>query len=196
MAAWPPQGATRIPRSSSKPRPGAWDILLSQWAKHLGWTVIGTAGSEEKAALAQLNGCDHVILDRSQKVSAKVQEITNGQKVDVVYDSVGKDTFPDSLSCLRARGLMVSFGQSSGPVPPFEPRLLAANGSLFFTWRILIDYVRKPDELKARAQDLFGAITSGVLKVRIAQTYRLRGAATAHHDLEARKTTGSTLLIP
>jgi NADPH2:quinone reductase len=175
---------------------GGVGLLLCQWAKHRGATVIGTAGSEEKAAIARANGCDHVILYRSENVSARVNELTNGQKLDVVYDSVGKDTFHDSLACLRPRGLMVSYGNSSGAVPPFEPRLLAANGSLFITRPVLRDYTRRPEELRARAADLLSAIASGVLKVRIAQTYRLRGAGTAHQDLEARKTTGSTLLIP
>jgi NADPH2:quinone reductase len=175
---------------------GGLGLLLSQWAKHQGATVIGTAGSEEKAALARANGCDHVILYRSENVPSRVDEVTKGQRVDVVYDSVGKDTFQDSLACLRPRGLMVSLGNASGPVPPFEPRLLAAKGSLFLTRPVLKDYVRTSDELRARANDVFAAVAGGVLKVRVAQTYRLRGAATAHQDLEARKTTGSTLLVP
>lgn len=175
---------------------GGVGLLLCKWAKHLGATVIGAVGSEEKAALARANGCDHVILYRSENVSAKVNELTEGHKVDVVYDSVGSDTFHDSLASLRARGLMVSFGQSSGPVAPFEPRLLAANGSLFFTRPTLHDYVRKPEELQRRAVDLFEAIERGVLSVRVAQTYALRDAAQAHRDLEERKTTGSTLLLP
>jgi NADPH:quinone reductase len=189
-------GAARPPTVLIHAAAGGVGLLLCQWAKHHKATVIGTAGSEEKAALARAHGCDHVILYRSQNVPARVQELTNGQKVDVVYDSVGKDTFQDSLASLRARGLMVSFGQSSGAVAPFEPRLLAANGSLFFTRPTLHDYVRKPEELRTRAGDLFHAIRTGILKVRIAQTYRLRGTQTAHHDLEARATTGSTLLIP
>jgi NADPH2:quinone reductase len=175
---------------------GGVGLLLVQWAKHRGAIVIGTVGSEEKAAIARAHGCDHVLLARTENISARVAELTKGQKTDVVYDSVGKDTFHASLACLRPRGLMVSFGNSSGVVPPFEPRLLAANGSLFLTRPVLGDYVRKPEELRARAADLFAAIANGVLKVRIAQTYRLRGAGTAHQDLEARRTTGSTLLIP
>jgi NADPH:quinone reductase len=175
---------------------GGVGLLLCQWAKHLGATVIGTVGSEEKATLARANGCEHVILYRSENVSAKVNELTQGQKVDVVYDSVGNDTFHASLSSLRPRGMMVSFGQSSGPVPAFEPRLLAANGSLFFTRPTLHDYVRKPEELQRRAHDLFEAIMSHILEVRIAQTYPLSDAAKAHRDLEERKTTGSTLLLP
>jgi NADPH2:quinone reductase len=195
----------RLPvRDAGEPAPtvvvhaaaGGVGLLLVQWAKHHGATVIGTAGTEEKAALARAHGCDHVLLSRTENISARVAELTKGQKADVVYDSVGKDTFHTSLACLRPRGLMVSYGNSSGVVPPFAPRLLAANGSLFLTRPVLADYVRRPEELRARAAELFAAVASGVLKVRIAQTYRLRGAATAHHDLEARKTTGSTLLIP
>jgi NADPH2:quinone reductase len=195
-------GRTVVPTSAARPTflvhaaAGGVGLFLSQWAKHQGATVIGTVGSEEKAALARANGCDHVILYRSENVPARVHELTKGQKVDVVYDSVGKDTFHDSLACLRPRGLMVSFGNASGAVPPFEPRLLAANGSLFITRPVLKDYAHRPEELRARAKDLFAAIGGGILKVRIAQTYRLRGAAQAHQDLESRKTTGSTLLIP
>ena len=175
---------------------GGVGLLLTRWAKHLGATVIGTAGSEEKAELAREAGCDHVILYRSESVAARVRELTGGEKVDVVYDSVGKDTFQDSIASLRPRGLMVSFGQSSGPVPPFAPRVLAAAGSLFFTRPSLPDYVRRRDELEARAGDLFAALASGVLSVRVAQTYPLSDAAKAHRDLEARRTTGSTLLLP
>ncbi len=175
---------------------GGVGLLLCQWAKHLGATVIGTAGSEEKAKLAREHGCDHVILYRTENVPQRVHELTQDRKVDVVYDSVGKDTFHDSISSLRPRGIMVSYGQSSGVVPPFEPRLLAANGSLFFTRPVLHDYTRKREELVRRAGDLFGAIADGTLKVRVAQSYPLRDAARAHADLEARKTTGSTVLVP
>jgi NADPH2:quinone reductase len=175
---------------------GGVGLILCQWAKHLGATVIGTTGSEEKAALARANGCDHVILYRSEDVALRVNEITGGRKVDVVYDSVGRDTFQASLASLRPRGLMVSFGQSSGDVPPFQPRLLAVSGSLFLTRPVLHDYVRTPDELARRARELFEAIEAGVVKVHVAQTYPLREAAQAHRDLEARRTTGSTLLLP
>ncbi len=175
---------------------GGVGLLLCQWAKHYGATVIGTAGSEEKAQLAREHGCDRVILYREQNVPQRVQELTHQRKLDVVYDSVGKDTFRDSIASLRPRGMMVSFGQSSGSVPPFEPRLLAANGSLFFTRPVLQDYVREPKELERRARDLFGAIAGGILDVRVAQTYPLREAARAHADLEARRTTGSTVLLP
>lgn len=175
---------------------GGVGLLLSQWAKHFGATVIGTAGSEEKAALARASGCDHVILYRSEKTSERVRALTNGEGVDVVFDSVGKDTFMDSIASLRPRGMMVSYGQSSGSVPAFEPRLLQQNGSLFFTRPTLHDYVRKREELELRARDLFDAILAKTLAVRIAQTYALRDVASAHRDLEARKTTGSTLLLP
>ncbi len=175
---------------------GGVGLLLCQWAKHLGATVIGTTGSAEKAALARANGCDHVIVYRSEDVALRVHELTGGRKVDVVYDSVGRDTFQASLASLRPRGLMVSFGQSSGDVPPFQPRLLAQSGSLFLTRPVLNDYVREPGELARRARELFEAIESGSVKVHVAQTYPLREAAQAHRDLEARKTTGSTLLVP
>jgi NADPH2:quinone reductase len=175
---------------------GGVGLLLCQWAKYFGATVIGTAGSEEKAKLARDHGADHVILYRSENVPQRVRELTKDRKVDVVYDSVGKDTFHDSIASLRPRGTMVSFGQSSGPVPPFEPRLLAANGSLFFTRPVLHHYVLERKELVRRASDLFGAIANGILDVRVAQTYPLREAARAHADLEARKTTGSTVLVP
>jgi NADPH2:quinone reductase len=175
---------------------GGVGLLLTQWAKHHGATVIGTAGSEEKAALARASGCDDVILYRSQPVPARVRELTNGRMADVVYDSVGKDTFQDSLASLRPRGLLVSFGQSSGAVPPFDPRLLSDKGSLFLVRPTLKYFVPTPAELRMRADDLFDAIRSGVLSVRIAQTYRLSDAAKAHADLAARKTTGSTVLVP
>ena len=175
---------------------GGVGLLLCQWAKRFGATVIGTAGSEEKAKLAREHGCDHVILYRSENVPQRVHELTEDRKVDVVYDSVGKDTFHDSIASLRPRGMMVSFGQSSGAVPPFEPRLLAANGSLFFTRPVLHHYVLEREELVRRARDLFAAVADGTLEVRVAQTYPLRAAARAHADLEARKTTGSTVLVP
>ena len=175
---------------------GGVGLLLCQWAKHRGATVIGTVGSEAKAELARGAGCDHVILYRTEGVVERVRDITRGAGVDVVYDSVGVDTFEASLDALRPRGLLVSFGQSSGPVRPFEPRLLSAKGSLFFTRPTLHHYVAREGELAARAKALFGAIASGLLSVRGAQTYPLREAARAHRDLEARATTGSTVLLP
>ncbi len=174
---------------------GGVGLLLSQWAKHYGATVIGTAGSEAKADIAKGHGCDHVILYRHEKVDERARAITNGVGVDVVFDSIGKDTFQESLDALRRRGLFVSFGQSSGPIKAFEPRLLAQKGSLFFTRPTLHDYA-VGDELQQRANELFDAITKGILKIRVKHTYALRDAETAHRDLEARKTTGSTLLLP
>lgn len=171
---------------------GGVGLLLTQWLAHRGATVIGTVGSEEKAALAKEHGCAHVIVYRHEDVVARVRDIG---LVDVVYDSIGKDTFLSSLDCLRPRGLMVAFGQSSGPAPPIDPRLLAQKGSLFLTRPKLGDYAQGV-ELQARARELFDAVASGTLRVRVAQTYPLRDAARAHADLESRKTTGSTLLLP
>ncbi|MBS2014746.1 MAG: quinone oxidoreductase [Deltaproteobacteria bacterium] len=175
---------------------GGVGLILCQWAKHLGATVIGTVGSEEKAGLARAHGCDHVILYRQEDVAARVRELTNGAKLPVVYDSVGKDTFTSSLDCLRPRGLLVTFGQSSGAIPPFDPRVLAQKGSLFLTRPTLYDYVRARQELEEAARDLFHVLTSGVVKVRIDRTRPLREAADAHRDLESRRTTGSTVLLP
>jgi NADPH2:quinone reductase len=175
---------------------GGVGLILCQWAKHLGATVLGTVGSEDKAKLAREHGCDEVIFYRTEDVAARVRELTRGERVPVVYDSVGKDTFAASLDCLRPRGLLVSFGQSSGPVPPFDARVLAQKGSLFLTRPTLFDYVRARAELEATAGALFDVIASGAVKVRVAQTYPLRDAERAHRDLEARKTTGSTVLVP
>ena len=175
---------------------GGVGLILCQWAKHLGATVIGTAGSEEKAKLARAHGCEHVILYRTEDVPKRVREITNGVGVPVVYDSVGKDTFAASLDCLRPRGLLVTFGQSSGAVPPFDPRVLSQKGSLFMTRPTLADYVRTRSELEETAREVFDVIASGVVKISAAQTYPLRDAERAHRDLEARKTTGSTVLLP
>jgi NADPH2:quinone reductase len=175
---------------------GGVGLILCQWAKYLGATVIGTVGSEEKAKLARAHGCEHVILYRTEDVSKRVREITNGAGVPVVYDSVGKDTFAASLDCLQPRGLLVTFGQSSGAVPPFDPRLLSQKGSLFLTRPSLGDYVRTRPELEETAREVFDVIASGVVKISAAQTYPLRDAERAHRDLEARKTTGSTVLLP
>jgi NADPH2:quinone reductase len=175
---------------------GGVGLILCQWAKHLGATVIGTVGSEEKARLAREHGCDHVVFYRTEDVAARVKEINGGAGVPVVYDSVGKDTFTCSLDSLRPRGLLVTFGNSSGPVGPFDPRVLAQKGSLFVTRPTLADYVRARTELEATANGLFDVIASGAVKITIAQTYPLRDAERAHRDLESRKTTGSTLLTP
>ena len=175
---------------------GGVGLILCQWAKALGATVIGTVGSEEKAKLAYAHGCDHVLFYRTEDVAVRVREITGGARVPVVYDSVGKDTFLTSLDCLRPRGLMVTFGNSSGPVGPVDPRLLATKGSLFLTRPALHDYVRERAELEATAKDLFDVIASKAVQIRVAQTYPLRDAERAHRDLEGRKTTGSTILLP
>ena len=170
--------------------------ILSQWAKYLGATVIGTVGSEEKAALAKKAGCKHVIVTSKEDFVARVKEITKGKGVPVVYDGVGKDTFMGSLDCLAPRGYMVSFGNASGAVTQFNPGLLAAKGSLFLTRPTLFNYTATPDDLAAAARDLFAVVKKKVVKISINQTYPLREAAQAHRDLEARKTTGSTILLP
>lgn len=175
---------------------GGVGSIACQWAKRLGATVIGTAGSAEKAELAKQNGCDHVILYREENIPARVREITNGKGVPVVYDSVGASTFEDSLNCLAPRGMMVSLGNASGPVPPFAPALLGAKGSLFFTRPAMPDYTSDMQEYRGSARELFKIIESGAVKIAINQRYALKDAAQAHRDLEARKTTGSSLLIP
>jgi NADPH2:quinone reductase len=170
--------------------------ILSQWAKYLGATVIGTVGSEEKAALAKKAGCKHVIVTSKEDFVARVKEITKGKGVPVVYDGVGKDTFMGSLDCLAPRGYMVSFGNASGAVTQFNPGLLAAKGSLFLTRPTLFNYTATREDLAAAARDLFAVVKKKVVKISINQTYPLREAAQAHRDLEARKTTGSTILLP
>jgi NADPH2:quinone reductase len=170
--------------------------ILSQWTKYLGATVIGTVGSEEKAALAKKAGCKHVIVTSKEDFVARVKEITKGKGVPVVYDGVGKDTFMGSLDCLAPRGYMVSFGNASGAVTQFNPGLLAAKGSLFLTRPTLFNYTATPEDLAAAARDLFAVVKKKVVKISINQTYPLREAAQAHRDLEARKTTGSTILLP
>ena len=175
---------------------GGVGLILSQWAKFLGATVIGTVGSREKAELAKAHGCDHTILYREEDFASRVKEITGGRGVDVVYDSVGQATFMKSLDCLRPMGMMVSFGQSSGTVPPFDLGLLSAKGSLFLTRPTLMVYTAKREDLLAHAADLFEVVTRGAVKIEVRQTYRLAEASRAHREVEARKTTGSTILIP
>lgn len=175
---------------------GGVGLLVCQWARHLGATVIGTVGSPEKAELAKAHGCDHPILYKSEDFVARVREITNGEGVPVVYDSVGKDTFLKSLDCLRPLGMMVSFGQSSGKVEPLDTGLLAAKGSLFLTRPSLMAYTAKRSDMVASAGELFDVVEKGVVKIEINQTYALKDAPQAHRDLEGRKTTGSTLLLP
>ena len=175
---------------------GGVGLIACQWLKHLGATVIGTVGSEEKAEVAQAHGCDHTILYKSENVPERVRELTGGAGVPVVYDSVGKDTFEGSLDSLAPLGMLVSFGNASGPVPPFEPGILAAKGSLFFTRPTLMTYTAKREDLVAAAEELFSVVRSGAVKIEVNQTYPLAEAAQAHRDLEARKTTGSTVLLP
>jgi NADPH2:quinone reductase len=170
--------------------------ILCQWAKHLGATVIGTVGSDEKVALAKKAGCKHVIVASREKVSQRVKEITKGRGVPVVYDGVGKDTFMDSLDCLQPLGLMVSFGNASGAVPPFNAGILAQKGSLFLTRPTLVNYTATREDLVNAAKELFAVVKGGKVKIVVNQTYPLREAAQAQRDLESRKTTGSTVLIP
>jgi NADPH2:quinone reductase len=172
---------------------GGVGSILCQWGKHLGATVIGTVGSEEKAALARANGADHTILYRSEDFVARVNEITNGKKCRVVYDSVGKDTFLRSLDCLAMFGVGVLYGASSGKVEPLDIGSLAAKGSLFVTRPTLFNYTVSRADLVATAGELFDVVKSGKVKIAINQTYALKDAADAHRDLEARKTTGSTV---
>jgi NADPH2:quinone reductase len=175
---------------------GGVGSILCQWAKHLGATVIGTVGSPEKAKLARSQGCDDTILYRKEDFVSRVKDITQGQGVDVVYDSVGESTFMKSLDCLRPMGMMVSFGQSSGPVPKFDLGILATKGSLFLTRPTIITYTARREDLLAHARDLFEVAGKGVVKIEVRHTYPLAEAADAHRDLEGRKTTGSAILIP
>jgi NADPH:quinone reductase len=173
---------------------GGVGLIAMQWAKALGATVIGTVGSDEKAALAKANGCDHAIVYTRENFVERVKEITNGAGVPVVYDSIGKDTFQGSLDCLQPFGTMVSFGNASGPVAPVP--LTALKGSLFITRPSLMPYTEKRRDLEATAQDLFDVVQAGTVKIHVAQRYALKDVAQAHRDLEGRKTTGSTVLIP
>lgn len=173
---------------------GGVGLIVCQWAKHLGATVIGTVGSDEKAALAKAHGCDHAIVYTREDFTARVKEITNGKGVPVVYDSVGKDTFMGSLDCLQPRGLMVSFGNASGPPDPLNVLALSQKGSLFLTRPTLGHYTPDHAAVLKVANDLFDVVSSGAVKIEINQTYPLQDAAQAHRDLESRKTTGSTVL--
>lgn len=175
---------------------GGVGLILVQWAKHLGATVIGTVGSADKAKLAKAHGCDHVILYRDTDFVAEVKKITSGKGVPVVYDGVGKDTFMPSLDCLSPRGLMASFGNASGAVPPFSILTLSQKGSLYVTRPTLATHIATREDLVATANDLFAVVKSGAVKIEVNQTYALKDAAQAHRDLESRKTTGSTVLIP
>jgi NADPH2:quinone reductase len=175
---------------------GGVGLIACQWAAALGATVIGTVGSSGKALIARAHGCAHVINYREEDVVTMVKAFTKDKGVDVVYDSVGKDTFPGSLDCLKPRGLWVSFGQSSGPVPEFRINLLAQKGSLFATRPSLNHYTASRKDLVATANDLFDILKSGQVRIAVNQTYPLAEASRAHRDLEARLTTGSSLLLP
>ncbi|MDJ0943385.1 MAG: quinone oxidoreductase [Kiloniellales bacterium] len=175
---------------------GGIGLIACQWLKHLGAKVIGTVGSPEKAELARAHGCDHPINYREERFVERVKEITGGEGVPVVYDSIGKDTWDDSLDCLRPLGLMVTFGNASGPVPPVNLGILGQKGSLFVTRPTLMTYTAKREDLEASAKALFEVVLSGAVKIEVHQTYPLAEAAQAHRDLESRKTTGSTILLP
>lgn len=174
---------------------GGVGLILCQWAHHLGATVIGTVGSEEKAERARAAGCDYPVLYRSESVTDRVADITDGSGVSVVYDSVGKDTFDQSLQCLRPRGLMVSFGQSSGAIEGFDPVLLSRNGSLYLTRPSLFDYIGTREELEENTTELFEVVNSGAVQIPVRQTYPLRDAGEAHRALENRETVGSTIFV-
>ncbi|HGL4258581.1 quinone oxidoreductase family protein [Burkholderia dolosa] len=175
---------------------GGVGLLVCQWAKALGATVIGTVGSDEKAELANAHGCDHPIVYTRDNFTQRVKEITNGAGVPVVYDSIGKDTYVGSLDCLAPLGYFVSFGNASGPLPPIDSKEFSSRGSLFFTRPTLFSYIAKRADLEAAAAELFDAILSGNVKTSINQRYPLAEVGRAHADLEARKTTGSTILVP
>jgi NADPH2:quinone reductase len=174
---------------------GGVGLILCQWGKHLGATVIGVVSSEQKAELARAHGAAHVLLS-SADIPAEVKRITGGALVPVVYDSIGKDTFMASLDCLAPLGMMVSYGNASGPVGAIDVGLLAAKGSLFLTRPSLATYTAKRSDLLASANELFAVVQSGAVKIRVNQTFKLSEAAEAHRALEARKTTGSTVLLP
>lgn len=173
---------------------GGVGLIVCQWAKALGATVIGTVSSDEKAELARAHGCDHPIVYTRQDFVAEVDRITGGEKLPVVYDGVGRETFMKSLDCIRPRGLMVSFGNASGPVDPFPIAILAQKGSLFLTRPAMYEYTATSTELQRSAADLFEAVTSGKVKIEVKQRFPLKDAAEAHRAIEARKTSGSTVL--
>ncbi len=175
---------------------GGVGLIACQWLKALGVSVIGTVGSDEKAKLAKAHGCEHTIVYTKENFAERVKEITGGKKVPVVYDSVGKDTFMGSLDSLQPRGMLVVFGNGSGPVAAFDLNLLAGKGSLYVTRPTLMTYTAKREDLEAMAADLFDVVKSGKVKIEVNQTYPLKDAAQAHRDLESRKTTGSTVLLP
>ncbi len=175
---------------------GGVGLIVCQWAKALGATVIGTVSTDEKAVLAKSNGCDHAILYTEEDFSARVLDITNGAKLPVVFDSIGNDTFERSLDCLRPLGIMVSFGQASGPIPPVDLGVFAQKGSLFFTRPTLFNYADTAGNLRAMSDDLFKIVASGKVNIQIDQKFALSEARAAHEALEARQTTASTILVP
>jgi len=175
---------------------GGVGLIFGQWAKHIGATVIGTVGSEDKIALAKSHGYDHVLNLSQDDWVKRVRELTDGEGVPVVYDGVGKATWEGSLDCLAVRGMMVSFGNSSGAVPPFAPGILSAKGSLYVTRPTLGSYTRNAEELQETADDLFAVIASGAVKIEINQRFKLSEAAKAHEALQSRRTTGATILLP
>jgi NADPH2:quinone reductase len=174
---------------------GGVGLIVSQWAKLLGLTVIGTVSSAQKAVIARAHGCDHVINYTLNDVAKTVREITDGAGVSVVFDSVGKDTFAGSLDSLKRRGLLVCVGTASGPVPPIDATQLAVKGSVYVTRPALADYIADPAEKNALATEIFGHVAAGRIRIEINQKYRLQDAAQAHRDLEARKTTGSSIFV-
>jgi NADPH2:quinone reductase len=174
---------------------GGVGLIVSQWAKLLGLTVIGTVSTEAKAQVARAHGCDHVILYKTEDVAKRVREITGGVGVNVVYDSVGKDTFAGSIDSLKRRGLLVCVGTASGPVPPIDATQLAVKGSVYVTRPALADYIADPVERQELAAELFGHVAAGRIKIEINQKYRLQDAVQAHRDLESRKTTGSSIFV-
>ncbi|MGH6876052.1 MAG: quinone oxidoreductase family protein [Rhizomicrobium sp.] len=175
---------------------GGVGLIACQWAKHLGATVIGTVGSDDKAALAKANGCTHVLNTRMEDWSKRVRDITGGNGVPVVYDGIGKDTFAGSLDSLAVRGMLVSFGNASGAVPPIEPGILSSKGSLYLTRPTLFHYTRTAKELQETADDLFAVIQSGAVKIATNQRFPLAEARQAHEALHSRATTGATILVP
>ena len=175
---------------------GGVGSLLSQWGRKLGAVVIGVVGSEDKAKLAKKNGCKHVLVRGRDEIAASVKKISKGLGAHVVYDGVGKDTFTESLDCLRKRGMMVLYGSASGPVPPFSPGELVKRGSLFLTRPTMFDYTESREDLEAIARETFAAVKKGWIKVSVNQRYKLADAAQAHRDLEARKTTGASVIVP
>jgi NADPH2:quinone reductase len=175
---------------------GGVGSIATQWAHHIGATVIGTVGSEEKAKLARAHGCDHVINYSTENFADRVAEITKGKKCDVVYDSVGRDAFPGSLDCLKPRGLWVLFGQSSGTIQNFDLNILAQKGSLFCTRPTLFNYAADPKDLRNMADELMEVVRDGHVKIEVNQEFALKDAAEAHRALEGRKTSGATVLIP